>query len=93
MVAKEDVVVIGVAWNQPAKKARQALDAAGIKYRYLEYGSYLQGWYLRVALKLWAQWPTFPQVYVKGALIGGARETKALIKSGELQKMLSAQAA
>jgi glutaredoxin-related protein len=87
-VAKEPVVVVGVAWNQPAKKAREALDAAGIRYRYLEYGNYLNGWRMRVALKLWAGWPTFPQVYVKGALIGGARETRALIKSGELQTLL-----
>ena len=93
IVAKEDVVVIGVAWNSPAKKAREALDEAGIKYRYLEYGSYLKGWYLRVALKMWAGWPTFPQVYVKGMLVGGARETKALIKSGELQTLLGQKAA
>jgi glutaredoxin-related protein len=87
-IASDDVVVIGVAWNQPAKKARAALDAAGIRYRYLEYGSYLNGWKLRVALKMWAGWPTFPQVYVKGTLVGGARETKALLRSGELQKLL-----
>lgn len=87
-VAANDVVVVGVAWNQPARKARHALDEAGIPYRYLEYGSYLRGWKLRVALKLWAGWPTFPQVYVKGTLIGGARETRALLKSGELQALL-----
>jgi len=92
-ITKDDVVVVGVAWNQPAKKAREALDAAGIKYRYLEYGNYVSGWKLRVALKMWAGWPTFPQVYVKGALVGGARETKALIKSGELQALLGNKAA
>lgn len=92
-VAKEDVVVVGVAWNPPAKKARAVLDAAGVKYRYLEYGSYLKGWKLRVALKLWAGWPTFPQVFVKGMLIGGGKETRALIKSGELQKLLGSKAA
>jgi monothiol glutaredoxin len=87
-VAKEEVVVVGVAWNTPAKRAREALDGAGIQYRYLEYGNYLSGWRLRVALKLWAGWPTFPQVYVKGQLIGGNRETRALLQSGELQKLL-----
>ena len=91
--AADEVVVVGVAWNQPAKKAREALDAAGVKYRYLEYGSYLKGWRMRVALKLWAGWPTFPMVFVKGALIGGARETRALIKSGELLALLGRKAA
>jgi monothiol glutaredoxin len=87
-IAAEPVVVVGVAWNPPAKKAREALDAAGVKYRYLEYGSYLKGWRMRVALKLWAGWPTYPMVFVKGVLIGGANETMKLLASGELQKML-----
>lgn len=88
-VASNDVVVVGVAWNVPARKAREALDAAGVKYRYLEYGNYLRGWRLRVAIKLWSGWPTYPQVFVRGTLIGGARETKALLASGDFAKLLA----
>jgi monothiol glutaredoxin len=40
------------------------------------------------ALPKFANWPTFPQLYVKGELIGGCDITLDLFQSGELQKML-----
>ena len=33
-------------------------------------------------------WPTFPQVYIKGELIGGCDITLQLFESGELKKMI-----
>lgn len=41
------------------------------------------------ALPKFANWPTFPQLYVKGELIGGCDITLDLYQSGELKKMLS----
>ena len=64
------------------------LDAAGVAYKYLEYGSYLSEWRRRNALKMWTGWPTFPMVFVKGALVGGADDLERLIASGELAKLL-----
>ena len=87
-VASERVVVVGVAWLQPGKRARELLDAEKIPYRYLEYGSYLKGWRRRLALKIWVGWPTFPHIFVKGTFIGGASDLKKLMESGELKKML-----
>jgi monothiol glutaredoxin len=84
------VVVVGMAQNPFPRKARQALDAAGMPYKYLEYGSYLQGWRRRNALKMWTGWPTFPMVFVKGVLVGGAGELQRLINSGEIRRMLAA---
>ena len=89
-VAGNDVVVIGMAQNPFPKKARRLLDAAGIVCRYLEYGSYFSGWHRRNALKMWTGWPTFPMVFVKGVLVGGADDLERLIKSGELTQMLGA---
>jgi monothiol glutaredoxin len=40
------------------------------------------------ALPKFANWPTFPQLYVKGELIGGCDITLDLFQSGELEKML-----
>jgi glutaredoxin-related protein len=71
--------------NPFPKKARRLLDAAGIAYRYLEYGSYFSQWRPRLALKMWAGWGTFPMVFVKGVLIGGADDLERLLKSGELR--------
>ena len=92
-IAANDVVVVGMRQNPFPKKARKALDAAGLPYRYLEYGSYVGGWRRRNALKLWTGWPTFPMVFVKGVLIGGAGDLQKLIDSGEVKRMLAGKSA
>ena len=91
-IAGNDVVVVGMAQNPHVKRARRALDQAGIACRYLEYGSYFGQWRRRNALKMWTGWPTFPMVFVRGVLVGGASDLARLIASGELQRMLSAPA-
>jgi monothiol glutaredoxin len=88
-IAANDVVVVGMAQNPFPKKARRLLDAAGIPYKYLAYGSYLSDWRRRSALKMWTGWQTFPMVFVKGVLVGGASELETLIESGELRALLS----
>ena len=82
------VVVVGMAQNPMPRKARKALDAAGIAHHYLEYGSYFSNWRRRTALKMWTGWPTLPMVFVKGVLVGGADDLQRLIDSGELKPML-----
>lgn len=86
---ENDVLVVGMAMNPFPKKARKALDAAGQPHCYLEYGSYLNDWRKRNALKLWSGWPSFPMVFVKGTLVGGADNLQTLIDSGELKIMLA----
>ena len=85
-VAANPIVVVGMRQNPAPKRARRALDAAGFAYKYLEYGSYLSDWRRRTALKMWTGWPTFPMIFVKGVLIGGADDLEKLIASGELKK-------
>lgn len=87
-VQTTDVVVVGMAQNPFPAKARKALDAFRQPYKYLEYGSYFSMWRPRTALKMWTGWPTFPMVFVKGTLVGGYSNLKALIDSGELKTML-----
>ena len=87
-VAENDIVIVGMRWNPWPKKARETLDKAGFRYRYLEYGSYLREWRRRLALKMWAGWPTFPMVFVKGVLVGGATDLEKLVASGELKEMI-----
>ena len=84
-VAANDIVVVGMKQNPMPKKARRLLDAAKRSYKYLEYGSYFGEWRRRNALKMWTGWPTFPMVFVKGVLVGGADDLERLIKSGELR--------
>jgi len=89
-VAKYDIVVVGMRQNPAPKKARRLLDAAGLPYTYLEYGSYFNTWRRRNALKLWTGWPTFPMIFVKGTLIGGADDLEKLLAAGELRALLGA---
>lgn len=88
-VAANAVLVVGMAQNPFPRRARKALDAAGVAHTYLEYGSYFSDWKRRTALKMWTGWPTLPMVFVKGTLVGGADDLAALIASGELQRMLA----
>jgi glutaredoxin-related protein len=44
---------------------------------------------VRQALKKFSNWPTYPQLYVNGQLIGGLDIVKELEESGELQATLS----
>jgi glutaredoxin-related protein len=92
VAAAKDIVVVGMKMNPFPKRARKLLDAAGIEYTYLEYGSYLSGYRRRLPLKLWTGWQTFPMVFVRGVLIGGASELAKLLQSGELKQRLEAGA-
>jgi glutaredoxin-related protein len=88
-VATHPVVVVGMAQNPFPRKAVKALRDAGIEPHVLNYGSYLSQWRRRSALKMWTGWPTFPMVFVKGVLVGGASDVQALIDSGELRRLLA----
>ena len=92
-IAEHAVVVVGMAQNPHVRGVRQALAEAGIDFHYLEYGSYLSEWQRRLAIKLWSGWPTFPQVFVRGVLIGGKDLTKAAIADGTLRARLDAPTA
>jgi glutaredoxin-related protein len=83
-------VVIGMAANPFVGRARRALSRAGIAHHYIGFGGYLSQWRRRNALKMWSGWPTFPMVFVRGQLVGGATDLDALIASGELAERLVA---
>ena len=48
---------------------------------------------IREVLSGWSQWPTIPQVFVDGELIGGCDITTELFQNGELQKLVGSEAA
>ena len=87
-IAKNNIVIVGMAQNPMPKKARKLLDRQQLSYKYLEYGSYLSVWRRRNALKMWTGWPSLPMVFVKGVLVGGANDLQKLIESGELTQLL-----
>src|SRR4030081_3607221 len=64
----------------------RTLQALGAKFDYV---NIFEDAELREALKRYSNWPTYPQLYVKGELVGGADIVTEMYKSGELQKLLN----
>lgn len=68
-------------------KASLALKSTNIDFAFVDV---LNAPLLMMGLKEYADFPTFPQLYIKGELIGGSDIIEAMISSGELQPMLEA---
>jgi monothiol glutaredoxin len=66
--------------------AVRALSAAGASFAHV---NIFEDPELREALKQYSNWPTYPQLYVNGELIGGCDITLEMYQSGELQKLLA----
>lgn len=47
---------------------------------------------IRDGIKAYANWPTIPQLYIKGELVGGADIVRELHQQGELQKLIDSAA-
>ena len=88
-VSEKDVVVIGMFLNPHVIYVKRSLQKEGIEFTYVEYGGYFSQWKQRLAIKMWSGWPTFPQVFVKGSLMGGNKKTQQALRDGSLQKLLS----
>jgi monothiol glutaredoxin len=86
-IAQHEIVVVGMKQNPFPRRARRLLDEKGFAYHYLEYGSYFGQWRVRLGLKLWTGWATFPMIFVRGVLIGGFEELQRLVASGELERL------
>jgi monothiol glutaredoxin len=62
-----------------------------LNYLGVEYGSanVLADPELREGIKAYTNWPTIPQLYVKGEFVGGADIVREMFQAGELQTLLS----
>ena len=68
--------------------ATQILDACHAKYVTVDV---LQDQEIREGIKHYANWPTIPQLYVKGEFVGGSDIMRAMYESGELQTLLASK--
>ena len=71
-------------------RAVQALMSCGEKFAYVDI---LQNPYIRSELPKYANWPTFPQLWIDGELVGGSDIILELHESGELETMIKTAAA
>ena len=68
-----------------SSRAIQCIDACGVDFSYVDI---LANPDIRQTLPQYADWPTFPQLYIKGELIGGSDIIAELYECGELESML-----
>jgi len=66
----------------------QVLTHLGVKFKGIDI---LADPSLRQGIKEFSQWPTIPQLYVKGEFVGGCDIIREMYDTGELQEMLSTQ--
>ncbi|MNY51952.1 Glutaredoxin-4 [compost metagenome] len=68
-------------------RASQAVMACGEKFAYVDI---LQHPEIRASLPKYANWPTFPQLWVGGELVGGSDIILEMHEKGELQPLIKA---
>ncbi|EMR14265.1 glutaredoxin-like protein [Methylophaga lonarensis MPL] len=68
-----------------SSRASQALAACGSEFAYV---NVLADPEVRENLHRYANWPTFPQLYIKGELVGGCDIIMELYENGELQTLI-----
>ncbi len=73
-----------------SSRAAEAMKKAGVEFAYV---NVLADPEIFENLPRFADWPTFPQIYINGELIGGCDITLELAERGELQKMMQEAAA
>lgn len=72
-------------------RAVQILKACGVDARNIATVNVLEDPEIRQGIKDYSQWPTIPQLYVRGEFIGGSDIMMEMYESGELQRLLGAQ--
>ena len=72
-------------------RAIQILKASGVEPAALTTVNVLEDEAVRQGIKEYSQWPTIPQLYVKGEFVGGSDIMMEMYESGELQQVIGGQ--
>ncbi len=72
-------------------RAIQILKASGVDTKTVKTVNVLEDAEIRAGIKDYSNWPTIPQLYVKGEFIGGSDIMMEMYESGELKQVLEAQ--
>ena len=72
-------------------RAIQILKACGVEPRAVKTVNVLEDPEIRAGIKDYSNWPTIPQLYIKGEFVGGSDIMMEMYENGELQQMLTGQ--
>ena len=91
MINNFDIVVIGVQLSPQNSQVRALLQFTNHTAKEI----YLRPWMLnkhkKLAVMLWSGWPTFPQIFIRGMLIGGEQELRRAIHNGDFDHRLASK--
>ena len=92
-VAENDVVLFMKGNKQMPQcgfsmQVTQILNHLGVDFKDI---NVLDDMSVREGVKAFSNWPTFPQLYVKGEFVGGCDIMREMFQAGELQELLSAK--
>ena len=73
-------------------RAIQILKACGVAPKAIATVNVLEDQEIRQGIKDYSNWPTIPQLYIKGEFIGGSDIMMEMYESGELQQVINGQA-
>jgi monothiol glutaredoxin len=73
-------------------RAIQILKACGVDTKTVKTVNVLEDDGIRQGIKDYSNWPTIPQLYIKGEFVGGSDIMMEMYESGELQQVISGQA-
>ena len=71
-----------------SSRAVHILDHCGVTYESVDV---LQDMEIRQGIKAYSEWPTIPQLYVKGEFVGGSDIMMEMFEAGELQQLMNEQ--
>ncbi len=72
-------------------RAIQILKAVGVETKNIKTVNVLDDDEIRQGIKEYSNWPTIPQLYIKGEFIGGSDIMMEMYESGELQKLINSK--
>ena len=70
-------------------RAIQILKASGVDAKSIKTVNVLEDPEIRAGIKDYSNWPTIPQLYVKGEFVGGSDIMMEMYESGEMQQLLA----
>jgi monothiol glutaredoxin len=92
-VANNDVVLFMKGTKQIPQCGFSAQTAYILNHLGVDFKDFnvLEDMAVREGIKTYSNWPTIPQLYVKGEFVGGADIVREMFQAGELQALLSAK--
>ena len=88
-IHSHDIVVVGLAYQPSTQRVIKELNKLDCLTQCIEISPWIGSSEKRLAIKIWSGWPSFPQIFVRGMLIGGELELGNFVASGDFNRRMT----